>query len=67
MSEDCLLVEGEECLDIDTGPSTVEEVRAAINHLKNGKSPGADVIDADLWEYSKNPHKRTHACFGGSG
>ena len=29
----------EDCLDIDTGPFTLEEVRAAIKHLKNGKTP----------------------------
>ena len=38
--EDCVLAEDEDCLDIDTGPFTLEEVRAAIKHLKNGKTPG---------------------------
>ena len=32
--EDCALAEDEDCLDIDTGPFTLEEVRAVIKHLK---------------------------------
>ena len=35
-------------MDIDTGPFTVEEVQAAITHLKNGKIPGIDGIDAEM-------------------
>ena len=46
--EDCVLAEDEDCLDIDTGPFTLEEVRAAIKHLKNGKTPGVDGIDAEM-------------------
>ena len=46
--EDCVLAEDEDCLDIDTGPFTLEEVRAAIKHLKNGKTPGVDDIDAEM-------------------
>ena len=46
--EDCVLAEDEDCLDIDTEPFTLEEVRAAIKHLKNGKTPGVDGIDAEM-------------------
>ena len=46
--EDCVLAEDEDCLDIDTGPFTLEEVRAVIKHLKNGKTPGVDDIDAEM-------------------
>ena len=46
--EDCVLAEDEDCLDIDTGPFTLEEVQAAIKHLKNGKTPGIDGIDAEM-------------------
>ena len=35
-------------MDIDTGPFTLEEVQAAIKHLKNGKTPGIDGIDAEM-------------------
>ena len=42
------LADDEDCLDIDTGPFTLEEVQAAIKHLKNGKRPGIDGIDAEM-------------------
>ena len=46
--EPCLLVEDEDCLDIDTSPLTVEQIRAVIKHRNYGKTPGVDGIDADL-------------------
>jgi hypothetical protein len=38
----------EECLDINTGPPSVEEVKRAIKTMKNGKAPGIDQIHAEM-------------------
>ena len=46
--EDCVLAEDDDCLDIDTGPFTMEEIQTAIIHLKNGKPLGVDGIDAEM-------------------
>jgi len=37
-------------LDIETAPITHDEVRRAINSLKNGKAAGIDGIQAELIE-----------------
>ena len=42
--------EAEEDLDIDIDPPTKEEIVAAIKTLKNGKSPGQDNLDAELFK-----------------
>ena len=42
--------EAEEDLDIDIDPPTKEEIVAAIKTLKNGKSPGQDSLDAELFK-----------------
>ena len=52
--EDCVLAEDEDCLDIDTGPFTLEEVRAAIKHLKNVKPPGSTVLMLRCQKPSQN-------------
>jgi hypothetical protein len=38
-------------LNIDTGEIKVEEVRAVIRKLQNGKVPGTNGIQADLFKY----------------
>ena len=38
----------EEELDIDMEPPTEEEIRKAVQALKNGKAPGIDQITAEL-------------------
>ena len=42
--------EAQEDLDIDTEPPTKEEIVDAIKTLKNGKSPGQDNLDAELFK-----------------
>ena len=42
--------EAAEDLDISTDPPTKEEIVAAIKTLKNGKSPGQDNLDAELFK-----------------
>lgn len=38
----------ESYLYIDTGPPGIDEVRSAIENLKNGKAPGIDSPQAEL-------------------
>ena len=45
MPEDCVLTE--DCLDINTGPFTVEESQATLTRLKTGKAPGVDGIEVE--------------------
>ena len=48
--EECMLTEDEDCLYIDTGPFTVEEVQAAIANLKTSKAPRVYYIEAYMLE-----------------
>lgn len=41
--------EAETVLDVDTYPPRKEEIISAIKSLKNGKSPGQDNLNADLF------------------
>ena len=44
------ILEAEEDLDISIDPPTKEEIVSAIKTLKNGKSPGRDNLDAELFK-----------------
>ena len=48
--EDCALTEDEDCLDIDTAPSTVEEVQASKVNLKTSKASRVDCIETYMLE-----------------
>ena len=37
-------------LDIDTSPPVIAEVRSAIENMKNGKAPGIDSLQAELFK-----------------
>lgn len=42
--------EAESDLDIDIEPPSVEEIIAAIEHLKNGRAPGIDNLNAEYFK-----------------
>ncbi|XP_062609155.1 craniofacial development protein 2-like [Saccostrea cucullata] len=48
--EAVVVPEATEDLDIDTDPPTKEEIMNAVKTLKNGKSPGRDNLDAELFK-----------------
>ena len=49
-STEAVIAPAEIPLDINTEPPTIQEIRQAINKLKNGKAPGIDRIQADLFK-----------------
>ena len=42
------ITEAEEDVEINTNPPTLEEVKAAIKSMKNGKAPGVDSVTAEM-------------------
>ena len=40
--------------NIDTGDISIAEIKSAIHHLRNGKSPGMDAISAEILKCSEN-------------
>ncbi|XP_062604831.1 uncharacterized protein LOC134266630, partial [Saccostrea cucullata] len=48
--EAVVVPEATEDLDIDTDPPTKEEIMNVVKTLKNGKSPGHDNLDAELFK-----------------
>ena len=42
--------EAEVDLEVDTGPPEIEEIISSIKSLKNGKAPGQDSLNAELFK-----------------
>lgn len=58
--DDPLTIETDEIelVDIDINPPTLREIQEAIKKLKNGKAPGADLIQAELLKANINYSSR---------